>query len=145
MKRIILLMSFPMIAIAGIVKGQHSDTLKTKSGIRYIVLKRGNGAKPWPGSKVGIYYTVMLLSGKKIDTNVDTKPYRFKLGDPQEVIKGLNEGVSLMRIGDKMRFIIPPELAFGKKGVPNPEGSPKYLVDPNAYIIYEVEVVDYKL
>lgn len=118
------------------------DTLTTKNGLRYIPQKRGDGPKPWPGQKVSIFYTVRFVNAKKtFDTNKGDEPFKFKLGKG-EVIPGLDEGIYLMHTGGKMKFIIPSKLAWGSKGLPNPEGSPRFLVPPNTDLIYEVELVE---
>ncbi|TAH26716.1 MAG: hypothetical protein EAZ07_03415 [Cytophagales bacterium] len=127
------------ITIAQTING---DTLITKSGLKYIPIKRGDGPRPWPGQKVSIFYSVRFVNAKKIfDSNKGEDPFKFKLGKG-EVIPGLDEGIYLMHTNGKMKFIIPSQLAYGKMGKPNPEGSPRYLVPPNTDLIYEVELVD---
>lgn len=131
------------MAFPGLIHAQKKDTLQTSDGLKYIILKRGNGQKPWAGKQVSIYYTVTFLNGKKFDSNVNGKPYKVIL-NKEELIPGLLEGISLMTKGAKYKFIIPPALAYGAEGMPNPEGSPKYLVEPNTTLLYEVELVDFK-
>jgi FKBP-type peptidyl-prolyl cis-trans isomerase len=136
--------AFMMVfALPSITLAQKRDTLKTNDGLKYIILKRGNGQKPWSGKQVSIYYTVTFLNGKKFDSNLEGKPYKVLL-TKEELIPGLLEGISLMTKGAKYKFIIPPNLAYGSEGMFNPEGNPKYLVEPNTSIIYEVELVDFK-
>ena len=80
---------------------------------------------------------------KVFDTNMDGRPYKVLLNN-KELIPGLVEGISLMTKGAKYQFIIPPNLAWGEEGLINPEGNPKFLVQPNATILYEVELADFK-
>ena len=123
-------------------QGVKGDTLTTKTGLKYIPLKRGDGSRPWPGQKVSIFYTVRFTNAKKtFDTNKGDEPFKFKVGKG-EVIAGLDEGIYLMHTGGKMKFVIPSKLAYGSSGLPNPEGSPRYLVPPNTDLIYEVELVE---
>lgn len=120
-----------------------NDTLTTKSGLKYIVLKREAGKRPWKGQKVSIYFTLQNMKGKKLDSNIGGELYKFKLG-LGEVIAGLDEGIALMNKGEVFRFIIPAKLAYGKIGLKNPEGNPKFFIEPNADLIYEVELFDFK-
>lgn len=130
------------MAYKSVAQGVNGDTLITKTGLKYIPVKRGDGPRPWPGQKVSINYTVRFVNAKKtFDSNKGDDPYKFKVGK-KEVIDGLDEGIYLMHVGGKMKFIIPSKLAYGTKGLPNPEGSPRYLVPPNTDLIYEVELVD---
>ena len=122
---------------------QSYDTLKTNSGLRYIILKQGNGQKPWPGKEISIYYSVDQLNGKHIDNNHDGKPYKVAFKS-DEFIPGLVEGIALMTKGSKFRFIVPPNLAYGEKGKLNPDSPSKYLVDPHSTVIYEMELLDFK-
>ncbi len=111
-----------------------SDTVTTTSGLKYIVLTNSDG-KPTVKDMVAIvHYDGYLLDGKKFDSSRDrNQPFEFQLGGGQ-VIKGWDEGVALMKIGDKYRFIIPPELAYGPKGA----GA---VIPPNATLIFDVEVL----
>ena len=137
-----LVLAIGWFTISVCAQSVSGDTLTTKSGLKYIPQKRGDGPKPWPGQKVSIFYTVRFLNAKKtFDTNKGDEPFKFKLGKG-EVISGLDEGIYLMHANGKMKFIIPAKLAYGSRGLPNPEGSPRYLVPPNTDLIYEVELVD---
>lgn len=110
------------------------DTATTESGLRYIVIRSGDGARVKEGQVAVVHYTGWLTDGRKFDSSVDRgEPFPFPLGAGR-VIKGWDEGVALMRIGDKRRFIIPPQLGYGEAG--HPAGIP-----PNATLIFDVELV----
>lgn len=112
------------------------DTVTTASGLKYIVVQMGNGVKPANGQTVKVNYTGYFLNGKIFDSSVEIgKPFSFTLGANQ-VIKGWDEGIALMRIGGKTRFIIPSTLAYGDKDVgPIPAKST---------LIFDVELLEVK-
>lgn len=107
----------------------------TASGLKIEKLVEGGG----PGSKTGdtvlVHYTGWLTNGKKFDSSVDRgKPYKFVIGRGQ-VIKGWDEGVATMQVGDKVRLTIPPELGYGARGAGG-------VIPPNATLIFEVELLE---
>lgn len=94
----------------------------------------GEGASPKRGDTVTVHYTGWLEDGRKFDSSVDRRqPFSFVLGMGQ-VIRGWDEGVAGMRVGDKARLTIPPELAYGARGYPG-------AIPPNATLIFEVELL----
>ena len=109
--------------------------VKTNSGLEYEILKDGNGAEAKKGDKVTVHYTGWLKSnGKKFDSSVDRgDPFVFGLGAGM-VIRGWDEGVAGMKIGEKRRLTIPPDLGYGARGAGG--GIP-----PNADLIFEVELL----
>lgn len=117
------------------VKGK--DTVTTGSGLKYIVVEKAKDAaapKAEAGRSASVHYTGMLLDGKVFDSSVERgTPFQFGLGQGQ-VIKGWDEGVALMHVGDKVRFIIPSELGYG----PNGAGG---VIPPNATLIFDVELL----
>ncbi len=94
----------------------------------------GTGAAPKHGETVTVHYTGWLANGTKFDSSVDRRePFAFALGTGQ-VIGGWDQGVATMRVGDKARLTIPPELAYGAAGYPG-------AIPPNATLIFEVELL----
>lgn len=105
----------------------------TASGLQYEILKGGLGdAHPQLTDKVKVHYHGMLLNGEVFDSSVDRgEPISFPLNG---VIQGWQEGVQLMKVGDKFKFYIPSDLAYGARGAGAQIG-------PHAALIFEVELL----
>lgn len=105
----------------------------TTSGLQYKVLTEGDGAKPSATDRVTVHYRGTLLDGTEFDSSYKRgQPATFALNG---VIKGWTEGLQLMKMGSKYEFVIPPELAYGKRGTGGQIG-------PDATLIFEVELLD---
>lgn len=115
-------------------KQKAGDTVTTESGLKYVVVKRTGGATVQAGKSVEVHYSGYLLDGKKFDSSRDRgEPFEFVLGQGL-VIKGWDEGIALMAVGDQLRLIIPPQLAYGDRGAGN-------VIPPNATLIFDVELM----
>ena len=116
-----------------------SAAITTPTGLTYIIIRRGTGRLPKAGETVVVHYTGALTNGMKFDSSRDGdgQPLEFKLGVGR-VIKGWDEGIAKLHIGDQAILIVPPTLGYGAKGAG--EG----LIPPNATLIFIVELVDIK-
>ncbi len=119
----------------------------TESGLYFIDLKKGNGAKAEKGKKVKVNYTGKLTNGTVFDTSIEAEakkagtydakrpyePIEFTLGKG-EVIPGWDEGISMMKVGGKARLVIPSKIAYGERGAGNS-------IPPYAVLVFEVELI----
>lgn len=110
---------------------------KTESGLRYKMIQKGQGKKAEAGKTVSVHYEGSLETGKVFDSSYPRKkPIEFKLGVGQ-VIEGWDEGIALLQVGDKARFVIPSDLGYGPTGAGG-------VIPPNATLIFDVELMDVK-
>src|SRR5215208_1278368 len=106
----------------------------TTSGLQIEKLVEGIGVSPKTGDRVTVHYTGWLTNGTKFDSSVDRgQPFVFTIGRGQ-VISGWDQGVATMKVGDKVRMTIPPELGYGARGAGG-------AIPPNATLIFEVELL----
>ena len=106
----------------------------TASGLRYKIIQKGDGDKAEAGKNVSVHYEGSLLSGQVFDSSYKrNEPIGFQLGVGQ-VIKGWDEGISLLQVGDKARFVIPADLGYGSAGAGG-------VIPPNATLIFDVELL----
>jgi FKBP-type peptidyl-prolyl cis-trans isomerase FkpA len=108
----------------------------TKSGLQYAVLKPGAGAVAKAGDHVFVHYTGWLKSnGKKFDSSRDrNEPIDFPLGAGR-VIKGWDEGVAGMKIGEQRQLVIPPSLGYGDRAMGGD------VIPANSTLVFDVELV----
>ena len=110
---------------------------KTASGLRYKIINKGTGAKAEKGKTVSVHYEGSLPNGQVFDSSFKRKqPIDFTLGIGQ-VIPGWDEGIALLQVGDKARFVIPSQLGYGSAGAGG-------VIPPNATLIFDVELMDVK-
>jgi len=113
------------------------ETKTTTSGVKYETLKEGTGPESKPGQAVEVHYTGTLENGKEFDSSRARTPFPFVLGrKPFAVIVGWEEGVTGMKVGEKRKLIIPPELGYGAQD--------KGVIPPNSTLIFEVELMSAK-
>lgn len=110
---------------------------KTESGLRYKFIQKGNGKQAQSGKTVSVHYSGSLDNGKVFDSSyARKKPIEFPLGKGH-VIEGWDEGIALLQVGDKARFVIPSYLAYGSRGAGG-------VIPPDATLIFDVELMDVK-
>lgn len=115
-----------------------TEPVTTDTGLQYEVLASGDGESPSAGDTAVVHYTGWLTDGTKFDSSVDRdQPFEFGVGQGN-VIQGWDEGVALMKVGDKWKFTIPSELAYGERSIGNG------LIPPNSTLVFEVELLDVK-
>jgi FKBP-type peptidyl-prolyl cis-trans isomerase len=110
---------------------------KTESGLKYKIINKGAGTKAEKGKTVSVHYKGMLPNGKVFDSSYERKnPIDFKLGEGQ-VIAGWDEGIQMLQVGDKARFVIPSHIAYGSAGAGG-------VIPPDATLVFDVELMAVK-
>jgi len=104
----------------------------TASGLQYQVIKEGTGPKPALTDKVSVHYHGTTIDGKVFDSSVERgQPYELGVN---QFVPGFSEGLQLMNVGSKYRFVIPSNIAYGERGA---GGS----IGPNETLVFEVELM----
>ncbi len=106
------------------------------SGLQYQVIKQGNGASPKADNTVSVNYEGKLIDGKVFDSSMKTGkpvPVQFPVN---QVIPGWTEALMRMKVGDKWKLFIPPNLAYGDRSPPG--------IPPNSTLVFEVELLEIK-
>lgn len=107
-------------------------------GVDITVLKEGTGSSAQAGDTVSVNYTGRLSDGTVFDSNTDPKfshvePFTFTLGDGQ-VIRGWDEGVVGMKVGEERKLVISPNYAYGSGGI-------KGIIPPNSTLTFDVTML----
>jgi FKBP-type peptidyl-prolyl cis-trans isomerase FkpA len=110
---------------------------RTESGLYYEDLEPGSGLAAREGHVLQTHYTGWLTTGEEFGTSRGGEPYSFQLGRHQ-VPRGIEEGVTGMRIGGVRRLVVPPSLGYGARGQPP-------TIPPSATLVYEIELLDIQL
>lgn len=122
--------------IDALIKSKNLVAKKTPTGLFYVKKLAGKGLSPKAGDKVKVHYTGRLIDSTKFDSSVDRgTPFEFELGAHQ-VIAGWDEGIALMKKGEKGILFIPSSLGYGERGAGGDIG-------PNSILIFDVELVDF--
>ncbi len=110
---------------------------ETESGLRYKIIQKGDGTKAQKGRNVSVHYKGMFPDGGEFDNSYKRgNPIEFPVG-MGNVIAGWDEGIQLLQVGDKARFVIPPQLAYGARGAGG-------VIPPNATLVFDVELMGVK-
>ncbi|MCS6904158.1 MAG: FKBP-type peptidyl-prolyl cis-trans isomerase [Bacteroidia bacterium] len=109
------------------------DVKTTASGLKYVIIEEGKGAPVKQGETVNVHYHGMLPDGKVFDSSFERdQPFPLQVGVGQ-VIKGWDEGLQLLRRGSKAVLIIPPDLGYGARGIPD-------VIPENATLIFHIHI-----
>jgi FKBP-type peptidyl-prolyl cis-trans isomerase len=113
---------------------RNTEIITTTSGLQFAIISAGKGTMLIPGMKVKIHYTGFFEDMTVFDSSHDrTEPLEFTLGKGM-VIRGWEEGISKLRVGDKARLWVPYQLAYGQTG--------RGPIPPASNLIFDVEVID---
>lgn len=105
----------------------------TESGLKYTIHRAGNGVRAKAGDMVRVHYRGKLTDGVEFDNSYGRgEPIGFTLGEGK-VIRGWDEGIAILNVGDSATFIIPPDLAYGSKGLQS--------IPANSTLIFDVELI----
>ena len=111
--------------------GKRANVTTTSSGLQYEVLASGTGDQPGPADHVTTHYHGTFIAGGVFDSSVQRgEPIEFRVNG---VIKGWQEALQLMRVGDKWKLYIPSDLAYGESGTSG--------IGPDETLIFEVELL----
>lgn len=129
-----LIIAFGTASFAQQIKLKKDEEVTTESGLKIQLLETGKGKNILKGDKVKVHYTGTLVDDRKFDSSRDRdQPFEFVVGMKQ-VIAGWDEGLTYLKVGDKAKLTIPPNLGYGDTPMPKiPEGS---------YLIFDIEVLD---
>ncbi len=130
-----------------------AKSTKTPSGLQYMIIEKGNGAKPAPGATMYVHYAGFLENGTLFDSSIEEvakefgkwdrnrsaqqgyQPFPFTAGKKDGLIAGFIEALEQMKFGDKLVAFIPSNLGYGAQGAGN-------VIPPNSNIIFEIQIFD---
>lgn len=125
----------------------NQSAVTTASGLTYVITRRGDGAAVKAGDTVEVNYTGLLTNGVRFDSSLENgETFSFTVGAGR-VIKGWDEGLQNLRVGDHAILIIPPELAYGSRGAGRVGGDSRgetTLIPPDSTLVFLIEVVSVK-
>lgn len=138
-------------ALYDAIDAAYPEAQKTASGLRYIILEKGNGPKPKIGEYIDVNYTGYLLDGTMFDSSIEEdakrggvfnpqrpyEPFPVMCGPQGRVIEGWREGLQLLNVGDKAKLIIPPHLGYGDR-----DNGPR--LPANSVLVFDVQVMGIK-
>lgn len=112
---------------------QSAPSPSAAATVTTTILTQGTGPAAKPGDKVAIHYVGTLLDGTKFASSRDkNEPLTFTVGG-RGIVKGMNQGVLGMRVGETRRIVVPPSLAYGERS--------NEKIPPNSTLTYEVELL----
>jgi len=125
---LVFLFSFSLMACSD------NNVTVTDDGLKIEILEEGNGDAAAKMDNIRVHYTGTLEDGTKFDSSLDRgQPFPFTLGGGQ-VIRGWDEGLVGMKVGEKRKLTIPSDMAYGERGI-----GP---IPPNSTLIFEVELME---
>ena len=121
-----------------------ADTIRTDSGLKYVLLDTGKGAYPVKGDKVFITYTGTFKDGRIFDTSaLDRGPIKLTLGRG-DFIPAWEEILPKMQVGTRLILVVPAHLGYGSRGLESDDIAGEYMVPPNEDLVFEMELVKIK-
>ena len=119
------------------MENTNNNAVTTASGLTYVITKNGDGEPVKAGQTVIVNYTGMLTNGAKFDSSLDRdEPFSFPVGAGM-VIKGWDEGLQKLRVGDHAILTIPSSIGYGARGAGG-------VIPPDATLIFIIEVLGVK-
>lgn len=120
--------------------GKTDNTFMITNGLTAEIITQGEGTESKIGDTVSVHYTGWLTDGTQFDSSVDrSQPFSFTIG-AGEVISGWEQGVVGMKVGEKRKLTIAPELGYGQRGVYG-QGGTKEIIPTNATLVFDIELL----
>ena len=116
------------------IEDQFPDAERDANGIWVRIDRQGDGPRPRQGAQVTVQYTGRFLDGRQFDSSSNRGPFQFAVGAGR-VIRGWDLTVAQMHEGEVRTVVLPPDLAYGSRGAGG-------VIPPNAYLVFEIELVD---